>query len=155
MTDFLYDTNPELYFRQLNDELPFAGELRQELSEKKESFADCLFRLMRENGIKSQAELTAGKRRTGVSKAVISKWINNRDPYKTPDKATVYALIISAHLSLSQAAALLKSANLAFGHNPEDIIVQSFVRNQMYDLDKLNEVVYDVTHRTLINRKDN
>ena len=152
--EFLYDKNKERFFEKLAHILPFSRELKKELEEKKETFAECLFRLMREKGIQSQSELTAKNGRLGVSKAVMSKWINNRDPNRTPDKATVYAIIMAARLDMKDAEALLKSANLSFGYDMEDIIVKTFIRNSMYDLEKLNDVVFEITHKTLLNKRD-
>ena len=152
--EFLYDRDREKFFDRLADILPFSKQLRKNLEEKKETFADCLFRLMREKGIESQSQLTAKNGRLGVSKAVMSKWINNKDPNRTPDKATVYAIIMAARLDMKDAEALLKSANLSFGYDMEDIIVKTFIDNSMYDLEKLNDVVFEVTHKTLLNKRD-
>ncbi|MBQ4251802.1 MAG: helix-turn-helix transcriptional regulator [Erysipelotrichaceae bacterium] len=152
--EFLYDRNKDKFFEKLASILPFSRELKKNLEEKKETFADCLFRLMREKGIQSQAELTARNGKLGVSKAVMSKWINNKDPNRTPDKATVYAIIMAARLDMKDAEALLKSANLSFGYDMEDIIVRTFISNNMYDLETLNDVVFEITHRTLLNRRD-
>lgn len=152
--EFLYDKDKEKFFDKLAGILPFSKQLKKNLEEKKETFADCLFRLMREKGIESQSELTAKNGRLGVSKAVMSKWINNKDPNRTPDKATVYAIIMAAKLDMKEAEALLKSANLSFGFDMEDIIVKTFIDNNMYDLEKLNDVVFEVTHKTLLNKRD-
>ncbi len=151
---FLFDEDPDRFFSELEEDIPFAEKLKGRLMEKRETFQECIYRLMDEKGITSLSQLTARKGKLGISKAVMSKWINNRDPRRTPNKETVYAIIMAAKLDMKDAAALLKSANLEFGYTPEDIIVRMFIDNKMYDLDKLDKVVFEVTHKTLLNRRD-
>ena len=150
---FLFDEDPERFFEELSRDVPFTEELKAKLSEKRETFQECLYRLMDKKGIKSLSELTAKKNKIGVSSAVMSKWINNRDPNRTPDKSTVYAIIISAKLDMKDAADLLRSAKLEFGTTQEDIIVKTFIHNQLYDLRILDETVFEITHRRLVNKK--
>ena len=152
--DFLYDDDPDRYFRDIGEEVPFAEKLKERLSVRQETFPECLYRLMREKGIRTLSELAAKPGELGPSKQVISKWANNTDPARHPDKTTVFSLILAAKLDIKDAYALMKSAHLSFDESPTDVIVRLFIEEKLYDFKILNEVVFDVTHRSLFHRKD-
>ncbi len=145
---------------QYSEVIPGYDQLVDSLSDKKESFRDCLFRLMDAYHLE-RSDLTAKIRANespvlsyGVSQAVLSKWINNDDEIRTPDKATVYAIILRAKLKMKDAVALLRSANLEFGYTPEDIIVKHFIEIQKFDdLRLIDDLDYEITGKPLFNKR--
>lgn len=151
--EFLFRDDRERYYEKLSERIPFVNEHKEKLMKKRETFQECLYRLMGKYGVETVSELTATKDRPGVSKAVMSKWINNKDPNRTPDKNTVYTIIMSAHLDMDDAIDLLNSAKLEFGSTDEDIIVRMFIDKKEYDLQKLDYTVLEITGRSLLNRK--
>ena len=80
--------------------------------------------------------------RAGVGKTVASKIKNNPD-YK-PSKQTALAFAVSLELSLYQTEDLLKSFGAAF--SPSDVadnIVRFYILNRKFDIDLINESLYD------------
>ena len=53
------------------------------------------------------------------------------------------ALSIGLQLSFEEAESLMKSAGYAFSRSRKaDVIVEYFFRNEIYDIDMINEVLY-------------
>lgn len=80
-------------------------------------------------------------KRAGLDRRVFSKIRSNPD-YQ-PKKTTVLALAIGLKLSVHEAKKLLERAGYGFSSaSRQDLIVQFFLEKEIYDIIKINEVLY-------------
>lgn len=78
-----------------------------------------------------------------MDRRLFSKVINDVD-YK-PSKDTVFSFIFALKLTLSEANDLLVKAGYSFSHSiKKDIIVEYFVKEGIYDLNKINALLYEI-----------
>ena len=78
-----------------------------------------------------------------MDRRLFSKVINDVD-YK-PSKDTVFSFIFALKLTLSEANDLLARAGYSFSHSiKKDIIVEYFVKEGIYDLNKINALLYEI-----------
>lgn len=78
-----------------------------------------------------------------MDRRLFSKVINDVD-YK-PSKDTVFSFIFALELTLSEANDLLVRAGYSFSHSiKKDIIVEYFVKEGIYDLNKINALLYEI-----------
>lgn len=78
-----------------------------------------------------------------MDRRLFSKVINDVD-YK-PSKDTVFSFIFALKLTLSEANDLLIRAGYSFSHSiKKDIIVEYFVKEGIYDLNKINALLYEI-----------
>ena len=108
-----------------------------------EGFGETVLNLIRAKGMtESQCYNKAN-----ISRAAFYKIRQSaRDPKNAyrPTKQTAMALAIALELSLEEAENLLERAGYAFSHsNKGDIIVEYFLINKKYDINELNEVLYE------------
>ena len=87
---------------------------------------------------KRNAEICKG---ANLDRRIISKIRNSPDAI--PSKRTVLALAISMQLSLEETKAFLEQAGFALSSfERADALVAFFIKNQMYDIQRINEVLY-------------
>ena len=61
-----------------------------------------------------------------------------------PTKSTAFACAVALKLSMEETESLLKKAGMAFSRSSlMDVIVEYYIENGEYDLDKINEVLDD------------
>lgn len=112
-------------------------------------FRDHLLRLIKKKGLKN-AELY---QRADITKALFSK-IKNSAEYH-PSKETVIALALGLKLTLDEAKRFLQSAGYALSDNSKtDIIVKLFLERHIYDVNELNDILYDLDLPPLTKRKE-
>jgi hypothetical protein len=67
-----------------------------------------------------------------------------------PSKDTAIAIALALRLTLSEATDMLSRAGYTFSHsNKKDIIVEYFFREQIYKLDDINEVLYNLGQKII------
>ncbi|SHK58558.1 hypothetical protein SAMN05216582_10883 [Selenomonas ruminantium] len=90
----------------------------------------------------------------GVTKAHFAKIRNNVQYH--PTKETVLAFVVALHLSMDEAADLLKRAGYALSESRlGDMIVKFFLEMKRYNIDEINEALYTHDCKTLTNWRGN
>ena len=91
--------------------------------------------------------------KVGISKQLFAKIRSN--PQYHPTKETVFAFAIALHLDKKDTIDLLKRAGYALSDSSiSDTIVSFFIDNERYNIDEINEVLYEYECRTLTNWRD-
>jgi O-acetyl-ADP-ribose deacetylase (regulator of RNase III) len=119
-------------------ELPLKEKtLEEELNDIDESFADMLFRKIDELGIKD----SVCYKKANVDKKVFSKIRSNKKYH--PKKTTVVAFAFALQLSFEETKSMIEKAGYSLSHSSQfDIIVEHFIKKGVYDIFKINEVLY-------------
>lgn len=121
------EVNTDLYGKNLDDVLGDTGK----------TFQQRLFELIDASGMKDAAVY----KRANVQRQVFSS-IRCKPGYK-PKKNTVLALAIALHLDLPTTTDLLSRAEIAFSpSNLGDLIVQYFITHRIYDINRINIVLF-------------
>ena len=114
----------------------------EEFSEK--TFVDVLLEKISEKNVKDSEIYRAAH----IDRRLFSKIISNR-MYK-PSKDTCILLCLAIHLKLSEAKDFLSRAGYTFTHsNKRDIIIEYFFQEKIYNIDSINEILYDLNFKTL------
>lgn len=109
-----------------------------------ESFSEMLLRKIDESGMKDSAVY----KRANVSKQVFSN-IRSNNNY-VPSKTTALAFAIALKMNLEETKQLLERAGYALSHSYKlDVIVEYFIKNQKYDIDEINEALYEFDQKLL------
>ena len=83
-----------------------------------------------------------------MDRRLFSKIMSDRN-YK-PSKDTAVALVLALHLNLEQAEDLLKRAGYSLSHsNKRDIVIEYFIREEVYDLMIINDVLYKLEEKKI------
>ncbi|MDO5444441.1 MAG: hypothetical protein Q4F31_02345 [Eubacteriales bacterium] len=79
--------------------------------------------------------------KANLTRQVFHVMNSNRD-YR-PTRTTAFACAIGLELSLEQTKELLMSAGYAFSHSLRtDIVVEYYIRNRIYDIDRINNALF-------------
>ena len=113
--------------------------LEEMLHQSGETFSCMLSRLIDESGMTPPTCYKKAR----VHKSVYSKIMGNIH-YK-PAKITAVAFALALELSWKDLKTLLESAGYAMTHTSKfDIVIEYFVRRGDYDIDAINEVLYEI-----------
>ena len=83
-----------------------------------------------------------------MDRRLFSKIMSDRN-YK-PSKDTAVALVLALHLNLEQAEDLLKRAGYSLSHsNKRDIVIEYFIREEVYDLMVINDVLHKLEEKKI------
>ena len=108
------------------------------------SFVDMVIRYINEKGWRDAKVYKAAQ----IDRRLFSKIMSDRN-YK-PSKDTAIALAIALELSLKQAEDLLSRAGYTLSHsNKRDVIIEYFIREGIYNLPDINEVLYRLDLRII------
>ena len=87
-------------------------------------------------------------KRALMDRRLLSKILSDKN-YQ-PSKDTAIALCFALHLSLNQAVDLLNRAGYALSHSIlRDIIIVYFLKNYIYDLNKINSFLYSMNEKII------
>lgn len=104
-------------------------QLELNLPSLKKSFATKLLEMIRAKG-KTEIEIY---KKANIDRRLFSKIRTNAD--YAPSKATILALIFALELEIDEAEDLLERAGYCLSRSKkEDVVIQFFIENQIYDL---------------------
>ena len=113
------------------------------------TFAEKLVGFIKKKGGKTSEVYT----KAGITRQHFSK-INSNANYQ-PSKETALAFAIVLQLSLDETKDLIGSAGFTLSHSSKrDLIVEYFIKEGIYDIDALNENLYDRGYAPLTNRRE-
>ena len=108
------------------------------------TFVDALIAHINKKGLRDSEVYKAAQ----IDRRLFSKIMSDRQ-YK-PSKDTAIAIALALRLTLSEATDMLSRAGYTFSHsNKKDIIVEYFFREQIYKLDDINEVLYNLGQKII------
>ena len=111
---------------------------------KRKTFTEMLMWHIAKTGKKDSAVYNAAQ----MDRRLFSKIMSDRN-YK-PSKDTAVALVLALHLNLEQAEDLLKRAGYSLSHsNKRDIVIEYFIREEVYDLMVINDVLYKLAEKKI------
>ena len=114
----------------------------------KPGFRDLLFEFIKKKGIRN-ADLY---HRSGITKAHFSKINNDKDYH--PSKETVLAFAIGLKLTLDETKTLLGRAGYTLTNSSRtDLVVEYFIRRQIYDVAEVNDILSELGLPTITNNK--
>lgn len=110
----------------------------EELGELEPGFSESVIRMVSER-FRSQTAFCA---RAGLSKQLLHHM--KADPSYLPKKNNAFACVIALELSLSDAEALLRRGSYTLSRSSmTDIIVSFFLEKKIYDIQLINEALYE------------
>ena len=125
---------------------PGISALDDQLNNLDESFAEMLFRKIDEREL-SDPEVY---KEANIDRRLFSKIRSNLHYH--PSKSTALALAISLKLSYDETEKLLKCAGYVFSNSERfDVIVEYFIKNEIYDIYLINEALFEYDERLLGN----
>lgn len=108
------------------------------------TFVDILILHIDKKGMRDSEVYKAAQ----IDRRLFSKIMSDRQ-YK-PSKDTVIAISIALKLRLDEANDLLSRAGFALSHsNKKDVIIEYFFREQIYNLDDINSVLFNLGQKII------
>ena len=113
------------------------------------TFAEKLIGLIKKKGGKA-SDIYA---KAGITRQHFSKIKSNAN-YQ-PSKETALAFAIVLHLSLDETKDLIGSAGFTLSRSSKrDLIVEYFIKEGIYDVDAINDILYERGYAPLTNRRE-
>ena len=117
---------------------PERADLSDLLANLDEGFSTTLLHLIDARGL-TDAQVY---KRANLSRQHFSKI--RKDSHYKPTKRTAFALAVALELSLDETEDLLSRAGFAISHSNEfDVILEYFIRREIYDVFVINETLFD------------
>lgn len=133
LTEKKLDSTSGMMFQNAFKRMDSLDEL---LHKKTVTFADKLNQLLCEKNL----DAVYVYKRANIDRRLFSKLL--RKDYK-PGKNTILALIMAMQLNIAEARELLSYAGYSLApNNKTDIIIGFFLENKVYDMDRINEILY-------------
>ncbi len=115
------------------------------MQQEKGSFGEYLQQMINKKGMKNSEVYTAAN----ITKQYFSKLIKGK---VTPSKTKILSLAIALHLNLDETIDFLRMSGYAFSpFSSVDKIFEYFIRNKIYDIYKIDIVLFDYGLPTLVN----
>lgn len=116
-------------------------------SKADETFSEMLLRLIKDSGEKPATIY----KRADIDRQIFSRIKQNKD-YQ-PSKDTVISFAFALKLDLPKTKKLLNTAGYALTNSSKrDVIISFFVEKEEFDLNQLNETLYDYGQPVLLKR---
>ena len=113
-----------------------------------ETFSEMLVRLIDESGEKNSDVYNRAK----VDRRLFHRIISNKN-YQ-PKKDTAVALSMALKLGLDKAKDFLAAAGFTLSKSKRDLIISFFIENEIFDVDELNDCLYEHNQNLLGDKKN-
>lgn len=114
---------------------------------KRETFSQALFRIIREKELSEVETYKAAQ----IDRKLFSK-IRSNDNY-VPGRKTAIAFTLALQLDLEESLLFLKTAGITLSHSSKfDLIIEYFIKNEIYDIYEVNKALYDFDQDLLSRR---
>ena len=108
------------------------------------SFVDKMLEYINQKQLRDSTVYKAAQ----VDRRLFSKIVSDRT-YK-PSKDTCIAFVLALQLSLDEATDMLSRAGYTLSHSSKrDVIIEYFIREKVYNLNDINEVLFRLEQKTL------
>ena len=126
-----------------NEMCSYEQEERDIIIKLDESFSDTVLKLIDEKGLKDSDVYNS----INMDRRLFSKM---RSKSYSPSKQTAVSLCIALKLNLEESNDLLKKAGYTLSHsNMADVIIEYFIKNQIYDIYTIDEALLHYDQKPL------
>ncbi|MCR5833780.1 MAG: helix-turn-helix domain-containing protein [Selenomonadaceae bacterium] len=125
------------------------GMIKNIFAKKEDTFSEKLLKLIETKGDKSSEVYN----RAGITRQHFSKIKKNADYQPTKETALAFALIL--HLDLDETKDLIGRAGFTLSpSNKRDLIIEYLIQRKIFDIDIVNDVLYDFEFSPLTNKRE-